>query len=152
MRCAGAFEVELDLDRALALFTPEGERDWVEDWDPHYIYEPEGDRAEPGTVFLTHGHGPGEAATVWVIAAREPDAMRYLRRDPHGIAGSVEVRCTPAGNATRVEVTYALAAAGGGVHEELYRFAAGYEDYLDGWRTAIEAAIEDGRIAPDGSA
>ena len=62
------------------------------------------------------------------------------------------MRCAPAGKATRVEVTYALAGAGGGVKEDLDRFAAGYEDYLDGWGTAIGAAIEDGRIAPDGAA
>ena len=34
--CVASFALNLPSERALGLFTPEGERDWVDGWDPAY--------------------------------------------------------------------------------------------------------------------
>jgi hypothetical protein len=85
-------------------------------------------------VFVTHEQ------TVWVIADRAPDAMRYARVTPGVHAGTVEVRCEPAGSTTRAHVTYDLTALGD--DEALDRFAAGFPAMLAEWERLIAAALE----------
>jgi hypothetical protein len=129
--CSGTIHVSLPPDRAVALFTPAGEREWVPDWDPAF---PAGDEdPSPGTTFLTH------EATVWVVADRTPSSMRYARVTPGVHAGTVEVRCEPAGSETRAHVTYDLTALGDPA--ALDRFAAGYDAMLAEWERMIAAAL-----------
>jgi hypothetical protein len=37
----GSFKVDASADKALAFFTPEGERAWVKDWNPKPVYPPQ---------------------------------------------------------------------------------------------------------------
>ena len=127
----GTVDVPLPPDRALLLFTPAGERDWVPDWDPRF---PAGEDTAPGTTFLTHEQ------TVWVIADRNPRSMRYARITPGVHAGTVEVRCEPAGSATRAHVAYDLTALG--EPGALDRFAAGFDAMLAEWARLIAGALE----------
>ena len=98
MKLTGTIHVPLPPDRALELFTPEGEREWVPGWDPHH-HSP--------TVFATD-HGGSD--TLWVITDQEPRRMRYARVTPGVHAGTVEVRCRPEADdsRTRADVTYDL--------------------------------------------
>ena len=141
--CTGSFRVPLEPERAIGLFTAEGERRWVPGWEPRYP-EPEARDTDPGTVFLTRGEA---GDVVWVVTAATGSGVRYARLDPRGIAGTVEVVCGAAGEgATTVEVTYQLTALEPAARAELGRFAAGYRDYLESWREAIDAAIERGAV------
>jgi hypothetical protein len=127
----GTLRLPLPPDQALALFTPAGERTWVPGWDPTF---PAGDEdTSPGTTFLTHEQ------TVWVIADRTPSSMRYARITPGEHAGTVEVRCEPAGSGTRAHVTYDLTALGDPA--ALDRFGAGYDAMLAEWERMIAAAL-----------
>jgi hypothetical protein len=145
LTCTGSFRLDLDPGEAIRLFTPEGERAWVEGWDPAYP-DPDADPDAPGTVFLTAGEG-GER-TQWMIVAAGADERRYARFDPRGLAALVEVRCAAGAGGTRVEVTYSLTALAEDAEAHLAAFAAGYDAYLESWREAIEAAIERGAIVP----
>jgi hypothetical protein len=129
-RCVlhGTVDVPLPSQQALALFTPAGEREWVPGWDPRF---PAG---EDATVFLTHER------TIWVIADRTPSSMRYARVTPGVHAGTVEVRCEPAGPGTRAHVTYDLTALGDPA--ALDRFAAGYDAMPAEWERLIHDALE----------
>ena len=121
--CEGTVRVALPPDEAIELFTPEGERRWVDGWDPSY---PGGDES----VFLT-----GE--TAWVTVERGDRVRRYARVTPGVQAGTVSVRCDPDGDHTVATVAYeltALSAAAG-----LDAFAAGYDDFLAGWEREIAA-------------
>ena len=138
--CTGTFEIPIAAERAGELFTPEGEREWVESWDPRYP-DPGADPAAPGTVFVTDRHG---AEVIWVITAAEPAAMRYARFDSNGILATVEVAWEPAAEAsTRVEVTYRMTAMRESARAELTGFADTYESYLRSWAEAIAAALEE---------
>jgi hypothetical protein len=144
--CTGSFEIPLEPARAIALFTAEGERAWVDGWDPSYP-DPEASPDAPGTVFLTAAHG-GDPVK-WMVAGTGEGERSYARFDPSGVAALVEVRCTAAGSGTRVEVTYSQTALDEGAVDELERFAEGYDAYMQAWREAIESAIERGDIALD---
>jgi hypothetical protein len=128
----GPVRVPLPPDRALPLFTPQGERGWVPGWEPAF---PGGDPSAtaPGTAFTTNQQ------TVWVIAGRSADTMRYARITPGVHAGTVEVRCEADGGATRAHVTYDLTALGDPA--PLERFDAEFESMLAEWERLIAAAL-----------
>jgi hypothetical protein len=52
-------------------------------------------------------------------------------------AGTVTVRCTPDGEATAAEVTYALTALGERGERRLEAMAVDYPAHIDGWSRAI---------------
>jgi hypothetical protein len=132
-RLTGTINVPLPPDEALALFTPAGERAWAPGWDPRY---PAGEDTSPGTAFTTH-----DGAAFWVIADRTADSMRYARITPGVHAGTVEVRCEPAGSATRAHVSYDLTTLAGD-DDAVDRFAAHYPSMLAEWERLIAAALE----------
>jgi hypothetical protein len=122
MKLTGTIHVPLPPDDALALFTPEGEREWVPGWDPRHHSE---------TVFATDHGG---ADTRWVITDQEPGRMRYARVTPGVHAGTVEVRCRPYGGDTRADVTYDLTELR---PHALDHFAAGFGAMLAEWERMI---------------
>jgi hypothetical protein len=134
---SGRFTVDAAPDRAIGLFTPEGERGWVDGWEPRY---PAGgaDQNQVGTVFVTDG---AQGEVVWVVTEVGELERRYARFDHGGTVGTVEVRCRAAGQGSEVEVTYRLTAMTSGAAAELDRFAAGFERMLAAWEAAIAAAL-----------
>lgn len=102
--------VPLPPAEALALFTPEGEREWVPGWDPEAIHAPGGSLSRQGAVFRTR-HGGEE--TVWLVQRVAPriGAADYVRVTPGNRLGTVHVRCRDDGSGgSAVEVTYRLTA------------------------------------------
>ena len=88
-RLEAALHVALEPERALHLFTPVGERLWVDGWEPRFPAGERGDGTEPGTVWLTAADG---RETVWTVVDRDERAVRYSRSTPGYWAGLVEVR------------------------------------------------------------
>jgi hypothetical protein len=135
VRLTHTTSVALPFEEALRCFTPEGERAWVHGWDPVYAAgTPEGDGDAVDTVFTT-----GE--TIWVVDEAGLDARRYARVTPGRDAGTVTVRCTPDGEATAVEVTYALTALSEDGERRLEELADNYPAHIDGWAKAIADAL-----------
>jgi hypothetical protein len=136
--CCGAFEIAIDAAHAIELFTPEGERRWVEGWEPHYP-DPDRDRRAAGTAFVTRSE---DGERFWLITAAAESSMAYSRFDPRGIVAAIEVVCTPVSDAvTRVDVSYTLTALNRAAEADIAEFAAGYDGYLAGWKRAIEAVL-----------
>jgi hypothetical protein len=127
----GTVRVPLPPEQAFGLFTPAGEREWVPGWEPRF---PAGDDPSPGTIFLTHEQ------TIWVVADRAPSSVRYARVTPGVHAGTVEVRCEPAGTGTLAHVSYDLTNLGD--LATLDRFAADFEGMLAEWERLIGSALE----------
>ena len=137
--CRGTVRVPLPPDRALGLFTPRGERAWAEGWAPVFPAEDADDTA-PGTVFVTDADDGGQA--IWLVAHRGDRVLRYARAIPGRWAGTVEVRCEPAGARTAAEVTYDLTALDPAQRPRLQEFAAGYAAFLGEWEREIAAALD----------
>jgi len=137
MTAESGFELELDAERALPLFTAEGERRWVPGWEPEVL----GDGGV-GSVFVTRTL---DTETTWVVVDYDAASgcARYARWVPGVQAGLVEVRCTPlAPQRCDVRVRYTLtplsAAAIDGVAEflEPQRFEA----FIAEWKRLIVVA------------
>jgi hypothetical protein len=136
--CEGDVQVPVSVDDALRLFTPRGEREWAHGWEPAF---PGGDADDsaPGTVFTTHADDGGQA--IWVVAHRTERSIRYARAIPGRWAGTIEVRCEPAGSQTRAHVTYDLTVLDDAERPRLGEFAAGYAGYMAEWEHELAAAL-----------
>jgi hypothetical protein len=130
--------VNLPPEKAMALFTAEGERLWADGWDPHYP-EP-GRREGPGAVFTTEHGGH---ATTWIMVDQTPEGVRYARVTEAATAGTVavDVVATRDGS-TDVRVTYDLTATTVAGEAWLDAFDAHYEASISEWATEIAAALK----------
>jgi hypothetical protein len=129
----GKLTVALPPSDAFRLFTPLGEREWVDHWEPRFP-DPVDDDSAPGTVFLTTGHG---GTTTWVVVDREPGRRLRYARIAQGTAGTVEVTLRAVEGGSEVTVTYELTALTEAARPELARFGEHYPEFLHEWHEAI---------------
>jgi hypothetical protein len=136
----GRLHVALPPAEAFTLFTARGEQRWVEGWEPRFP-GPVADDTAPGVVWET-GHG-GEH-TIWLVLDSEPGRrVSYARVTPHDRAGTVTVVLDEAADGgSDVTVSYRLTAFTDAADEALAGFAAGYDEFLCGWATAIARHLE----------
>ena len=137
IRRRGDFRLGIPPEDAFDLFTAEGERLWVDGWEPRILSAC--GATEPGVVFLT-SHGGEE--TIWVVldADGQDGRLRYARVSPGRRAGTVEVRLHPDGGGTRVEVAYDLTALGADGEVAVHSMdEAGFAEMLTQWKKMIEA-------------
>ena len=126
----------ISADEAFPLFTPEGERHWVDDWSPHYFYPANGETLV-GMVFAT---GEGAETTWWTMIDFDHirHFARYCRVTPGSRTVIVSVQCavfTPL--ETAVTVRYELTGLSEAGHTAIQTFVDGYSDMIEGWRTKI---------------
>lgn len=141
-----SFVLALPAHAAFELFTPEGEKEWAEGWDPEYLHPRDG-RLGEGMVFRT---AIGGEETVWSVARCEPGAsVEYVRCTHASRIALVSVRCTPlAGERCEVTVGYAFTGLSDAGNERIREMdEARYAEFIGSWRSAIEAMLER-RAAP----
>ena len=137
----GDFTLPLPPAKALRLFSPEGERSWVNGWDPEYLHPSHASTA-PGTVFRTR-HGGEE--TLWLVLSYDPaqGEAEYVRVTPGSRMGTVRVKCRGEGDErTRVIVTYALTGLSPAGNAVLTDLTPGkYARMLEEWQTRITDSL-----------
>jgi hypothetical protein len=128
--------VDLPRERAMAMFTAEGERRWAKGWEPQY---PEPTRRDgPGAVFTT-AHGAHE--TTWIMVDDRPDGVRYARVTRGLTAGTVAVDVLASDDrSTRVAVTYDLTALSPDGEHWLAGFDSHYDAEIASWANDIASA------------
>jgi hypothetical protein len=145
LQCTTEITVEVPPEQAMTLFTPEGERQWADGWNPRYP-EP-GRREGPGAVFTT-SHGGRQ--TAWIMVDHKPDAIRYARVAPGMTAGTVTVQVIdPRNDITHLRVSYDLTALSAAGQKWLETFAAHGEAELAAWSTEIAEALQARSAACD---
>jgi hypothetical protein len=141
----GTLTVELGFEETLDLFTPEGERRWIEDWRPEYLFRA-GGGDEIDTVFRTR-HGGEE--TLWIVLDhdKEEGSAAYSRITPGSRLGTVTVSVEGIDEASCwVEVCYemtGLSPAGNAVLKALD--ARAFRAMLDDWEARIAALTTSAR-------
>jgi hypothetical protein len=138
VRRATEITVDLPPEQAMELFTPEGERQWADGWDPQY---PETGRREgPGAVFTT-AHGGHQ--TTWIMVDHGSGSVRYARVTQRMTAGTVTVDVVGSDkHSTRIRVTYDLTALTDAGESWLDAFDADYDTMIGGWSTEIATALQ----------
>lgn len=135
----GTFHLPMPPQQAFLFFTPEGERAYVPDWRPEYVY-PEDGRLQRGLVWRTNASGE---PTLWLVVRFDEERLdvEYARVVPDSRMGTVSVRCLAAQDGgTDVTVTYELTALSEAGERTLAAMTdEAYAATLQEWRTAILA-------------
>jgi hypothetical protein len=138
-RQRGTFALRLAPDEAFDLFTAEGERRWVDGWDPTILSDC--GATEAGAVFLTD-HG-GEQ-TIWTVieADRRRRRLQYSRVSPGRRAGTVTVELRPHEDGSIVAIAYDMTALSSDGEAAVRGMdEAGFAAMLEEWKRRIEAAL-----------
>lgn len=138
VRRHGRFTLRGPLADVVPLFTAEGERRWVPDWQPWF---PLPDHVhERGEVWTTTA---AAGTTIWVTADRRTDGVLLARVTPDVAAGLVEVTCRPGSDGTTdVDVTYDVTALSDRGREVVAHLRDGFEDMLGQWQRLAQAALD----------
>lgn len=135
------------VEKVFPLFTPLGEKAWVEGWNPQILHPASGEAAE-GMVFVTRHIG--EPDTIWTISGYQPERffVRYVRVSPESRLGVVEVSCAAAdAGKTKAIVTYEFTALSEKGNEFIDGFTEEhYRQYISEWESAINKWCERMRI------
>jgi hypothetical protein len=136
-RVSHTISIPLPASECLILFTPEGERHWVPDWEPIFLHPADGATVK-GMVFLT-SHGKDD--TYWTVVDYDPAGghILYSRLTPGSRSVLVEVRCSARGRSeTEVKVTYALTGLTEDGNKYVGAFAGpAFPPMIEEWRTRI---------------
>ena len=120
------------------LFTPEGEKLWVEGWNPIYMNSQDG-KTEEGLIFTTDAYNEN---TIWYVLNYDEfnKKAKYLRITPGSRIGTVSVNCLEVNeNSTSVEITYELTSLSEKGNEGLKEFTdTNFINYIESWKTALE--------------
>jgi len=135
------FVVRAPLETAAALFAPEAERAWCDDWDPEFVWpQPAADVL--GAVWTLQR---GTEKWLWINTCFDlkRGCMQYVVLVPETLVSTIDVRLTPVDlAATAVHVTYSRTALNGAANTRVE--ALGESDRGQGphWQSAIERHLD----------
>jgi hypothetical protein len=134
-----AFDVRIPIDELFQLFSPEGEKLWVPDWDYENISGDE--KIHEDYVFLTNNHDHGDTQAIWIVKKYDAEKyyVQYYKIEPQDKIGIVTVQCYDFEKITRVSVTYkyiALSEIGKKLIDDFSK--ENYEEYINEWKCLID--------------
>ncbi len=102
-----SFNIAVPIGDLFQLFSPEGEKLWVPDWD-YVDVMGTADLCED-YIFVTQNHDHAAAEAVWIVKTYDPAAhyVQFYKVEPGEKVGVISVRCNQLDtNRTNVEITY----------------------------------------------
>jgi hypothetical protein len=141
-------EVNTTPDEALPLFTAVGERLWIKEWDPAYIY-PESGEPMQGMIWKTTNAAGIDEIWVTVTYDVEQHAACYVKWSPEKHVTRIDVDCDAIDDdRTRVQVTYTITALSEEGLAQLKHFTkAHYERMIKPWQGAVNHYLETGEAS-----
>ena len=138
IRRHGRLTLRGTLADVVPLFSAEGERRWVEDWEPWFpLPDHVHERGEAWTTTAAAG------TTIWVTADRRADGVLLTRVTPDVAAGLVEVTCRPGlDGTTDVEVAYDVTALSDPGRQVVAHLLDGFDEMLATWQRLAQAVLD----------
>jgi hypothetical protein len=140
-----AMTLPLSADEAFPLFTPEGERHWISEWNPRYFYPSNGETLV-GMVFTT---GQDQEFTHWTLVDFDlnTNTIRYSRVTSGSRSGLVAVQCDPVTDREcRVVVRYVLTGLSEAGNATITIFVDGFAAMIDDWRDKIISYLDRSNV------
>jgi len=138
----GEFELECNADTAFPLFSPEGERAWIKEWDPRPVF-PDNIEFRRGTVFR---EGEANDESVWAIvdANWQTHRAEYVRVAPASHTAHIVVRVEAKGTeCSHVVVSYTITVWGEHGASLLEAFSENaYATKMQNWQRMIGECME----------
>jgi hypothetical protein len=138
-------QVNATPDETLPLFTAAGERLWIKEWQPTYIY-PEDGEPKQGMIWKTTNDANIEEIWVTVNYDVVQHTATYVKWSPENNVTRIDVQCSPIdGGQTEVQVTYTITPLSEkGVHGLKSFTKAHYEHWIKAWEKAINHYLQHG--------
>ncbi|MBS1174317.1 MAG: hypothetical protein H6R05_448 [Burkholderiaceae bacterium] len=143
-----SFDLPQPIDQLFPLFSPEGEKLWVPDWDYVGIVDAH-PLAEDG-VFLTQNHDHSDNAgldAVWLVKKYDAanHVVQFYKIEPSLKVGLITVACVALSSSeTRTNVTYRYTALSETGAEFIRGFdALAYEAFIGEWRELLMKYFEE---------
>lgn len=145
VRLTGTIVLHAPINEVFHLFSPIGEKKWVEGWDPEILSPRDTDWAE-GMVFRTVSEGRED---IWVVAQLNLQAHRvvYYRTEPGRVVARVEVRCRaldPRRSEATTLYSYVGLSEAGNAHVAEWTDAV-YASKMERWEKVINDYLRDRR-------
>lgn len=133
------FTISQPVEILFPLFSPEGEKLWVPNWDYENVMGTTS--LHEDYVFLTKTHDHAANDAIWIVKRYEPEAnyVQYYRIEPEEKIGIVTVKCRRLSqNSTKVQVKYTYT----GLSERGNRFIEDftendYERFIEEWKILL---------------
>jgi len=143
---SAGFDISQPVEQVFPLFSPEGEKRWVPNWDYKNIMGTT--QLSEDYVFLTASHDHASTDAIWLAKRYEPRAwlVQFYRVEPEDKVGVVTVQCSRISDRlTHVEVTYQYIA----LSEKGRKFIDGftiktYKKFIDEWKDLLLKYFESG--------
>jgi len=143
---SAGFDISQPVEKVFPLFSPEGEKLWVPNWDYKNIMGTT--QLSEDYVFLTASHDHASTNAIWLAKRYEPRAwlVQFYRVEPEDKVGVVTVQCSRISDRlTHVEVTYQYIA----LSEKGRKFIDGftiktYKKFIDEWKDLLLKYFESG--------
>ncbi len=104
---SAGFDIAQPVEKVFPLFSPEGEKLWVPNWDYKNIMGTT--ELSEDYVFLTATHDHASTDAIWLVKRYEPKAwfVQFYRVEPEDKTGIVTVQCSRINDhETHLEVSY----------------------------------------------
>ena len=147
VRRSGDFHLDCSAESAFPLFSPEGEREWIKEWNPQPVF-PDTIEFRRDTVFR---QGDGVEEAVWTIVDADWQTYRaeYVRVAPASHTAHVVVQVDPVDSQhSHVVVSYTITAWGEHGGSVLEAFSEDtYASRMRNWQRQIGESLEKRTVA-----
>lgn len=127
------------IGKLFPLFSPEGEKYWVPDWD--YVNLMGTTELSEDYVFLTKTHDHGQTDAVWIVKKYDPElyCVEYYKIEPGQKIGNIKVNCFELDtNSTKIQVSYKYIALSSSGEEFISKFTkVGYGRFIYEWEKLL---------------
>lgn len=134
-----AFEMAQPVEEMFPLFTPEGEKLWVPDWDYKNLMGTT--ELHENYVFITKTHDHGMTDAIWIVKKYDPEShfVQYYKMEPEDKIGVVTVECTEIEDKkTKIQVTYKYVALSSAGEKFISEFDdSAYENFIGEWQKLL---------------
>ena len=133
------FDIEIPLEQAFPLFSPEGEKAWVPGWD----YENLMGTTElcEDHVFRTKTHDHAATEAIWIVKKYDSEShvVEFYKIEPKEKIGVITVSCVEVGvGSTTVCVTYRYIALSEAGEDFIASFTKDhYKDFIAEWQSLL---------------
>jgi hypothetical protein len=141
------FTIDQPIDLLFPLFSAEGEKLWVPDWDYENITGSKG--LHEDYVFLTKNHDHASTDAIWLVKRYEPEnyLVEFYKVEPEDKVGIVNVRCKKIDKClTRVEVSYQYIGLSQKGNEFIEGFTSTeYNEFISQWKDLLDSYFQSKR-------
>lgn len=138
------FLINQPIDIVFPLFSAEGEKLWVPDWDYENIMGT--NELHEDYIFLTRAHDYASTRAIWLVKRYKPESylVQFYKVEPEDKVGIITVQCERISTElTQVEVSYEYVGLSKKGNEFVKEFTATeYETYIDTWKSLLISYFE----------